>query len=170
MKKSNHDDSLGTAYETMYKRAAEKLHSAQEKSDVMLHKFIDEAKEKAVELEELTKEDAQKISEWLKRDLNDKIHYLAETEYELKDWLGFEINFIETVLLDWLLQTADKTTVELLALKENARKASIYSTGEITGPGTLICDECDEVLHFHKAGKIPPCPKCHTTHFHRRSK
>ncbi|MDX2503220.1 MAG: zinc ribbon-containing protein [Gammaproteobacteria bacterium] len=173
MNKSKDDDpldALGEAYETMYERAAENLHNAKEKSGSLLHKFIDEAQEKAVALEELTKEDAEKLSGWLKRDLDDTIDYLAETDYELKDWLGFETTFLETVLLDSLLQTADKTTVELLAIKENARLASIYSTGEITGPGTLICDQCGEILHFHKAGKIPPCPKCHATRFHRKTK
>ena len=166
----HHDpiDILGEAYEKMYERAVENLHNTKEKSSTLLHKFIDEAQEKAVELKELTKEDAEKLSGWLKRDLNDTIHYLAETDNELKDWLGFETTLLESAVLDLMLQTADKTTVELLALKENANKASTYTTGEITGPGTLICDQCGETLHFHKAGKIPPCPKCHATRFHRK--
>lgn len=168
----NHDpiDILGEAYEKMYERAAENLHNAKEKSSSLLHKFIDEAEEKAVELKEISKEDAEKLSNWLKRDLNDAADYFADTEHELKDWLGFETALLETYAVYLLEQTADKTTVELLALKENALLAGIYKTGEITGPGTLICDQCGEVLHFHKAGKIPPCPKCHATSFHRKTK
>ena len=65
-----------------------------------------------------------------------------------------------------LEQAADQTKVELMKLKATAESAE-YHTGEITGPGVLMCDKCGENLHFHDAGHIPPCPKCHDTHFHR---
>ncbi|VAW71917.1 hypothetical protein MNBD_GAMMA10-1279 [hydrothermal vent metagenome] len=170
MRDPRHDpvDALSKAYDKMHERAAKNLHQAQDKSAQLLHHFINQAKDKAVALEELTEEDAAKVARWLKRDMNDFIDYLVEGENELKDWLGFETNLLENVFLDLLLQTADKTTVELLALKENARRASIYHTGEITAPGTLICDKCGEVLHFHKTAKIPPCAKCHATAYHRK--
>ena len=148
-------DALGAAYETMYERVAANLHKVKEQTGPLLHKFIDEAKDKAVELDELTEEDAKKLSLWLKRDLDDAISHIAETDANLKDWLGFETTLIESALLYMLLETADKTTVELLRLKENAEQPYHYHTGEVTGPGMLVCDQCDEVLHFHKAGRIP---------------
>jgi len=161
-------DALSKAYEKMHQRAVSNLHQAKEKSAQILHQFIHQAKDKAVALEELTEEDAAKVADWLKRDMDDFIDSLVEGENELKDWLGFETSLLENVFLDLMLQTADKTTVELLALKENARMASTWHTGEVTGPGTLICDNCGEVLHFHKAGRIPPCAKCHATCYHRK--
>ena len=85
---------------------------------------------------------------------------------KLKNWLGFDIALIEDRLRDMFFQAADQTTKELLELKYRAEIAG-YHTGEITGPGTLVCDKCQEKLHFHKAGHIPPCPKCRGTHFHR---
>lgn len=170
MKKPEHVDpldTLGATYENMYESVAEKLHTAKDKTLPLLHDWIDEAKNKAVELDELTEEDAKQLTEWLKRDYNDIIHYLAETESELEDWLGFEASLIKSTIIQKLLETADKTTVELLRMKANAHLPSSYHTGEITGPGTLICDECQEKLHFHKAGRIPPCPKCNSTMFSR---
>ncbi|VAW58902.1 hypothetical protein MNBD_GAMMA11-1988 [hydrothermal vent metagenome] len=163
-------DALSKAYEKMHERAVKNLHQAKDKSAHIFHQFITQAKEKAVALEELTEEDAAKVASWLKRDMNDFIDTLVEGENELKDWLGFETHLLENVFLDLMLQTADKTTVELLALKENARIASTYHTGEITGPGTLVCDQCGEIIHFHKAGKIPPCAKCHATEYHRKTR
>jgi hypothetical protein len=160
-------DALGAAYEKMYERAAQNLHSTEKKSAQLLHKLIDEAKDKAVELKELSEEDAAKLADWLKRDLDDTVNYLSETGLELKDWLGFETTLLESAMLDLLLKSADKTTVELLTMKDYARQPHAYHTGEITGPGTLVCDQCGEKLHFHRAGKIPPCPKCHATTFHR---
>jgi len=160
-------DALGAAYETMYERVAEKLHKAKEQTGPLLHKFIDEARDKAVELDELTEEDAEKLTVWLKRDLDDAINHMAETNEKLTDWLGFETTVIESALLYMLLETADKTTVELLRLKQDAERPYEYHTGEVTGPGMLVCESCGEILHFHQAGKIPPCPQCHKTRFHR---
>ena len=160
-------DSLGAIYETMYEQVAENLHKAKDKTGPLIHQLIDEAKDKAKEIEEVTEEDAEKLGAWLKRDLDDVISYLSETEYAVKDWLGFETSLIKNAMIRMMLETADKTTVELLRMKENAHKPYDYRTGEIAGFGTLICDECGEKLHFHKAGKIPPCPKCHKTSFHR---
>jgi rubrerythrin len=160
-------DSLGAVYETMYEHVAENLHKAKEKTGPLIHQLVDEAKEKAKEIEEVTEDDAEKLGAWLKRDLDDVISYLSETEYAVKDWLGFETSLIKNAMIRMMLEAADKTTVELLRMKENAHKPFDYHTGEIAGFGTLICDQCGEKLHFHKAGKIPPCPKCHKTSFHR---
>lgn len=170
MKKDSHNDpidTLGAAYEKMYERAVTNLHTTKDKSGPLLHKLIDEAKHKAIELEELAIEDASQIADWLKRDLNDKVNYLVYTENEVKDWLGFETSLLETAVLNLMLKTADKTTLELLKMKETTQQTTRYNTGEVTGPGTLQCDECDEKIHFHKAGKIPSCPSCHATTFHR---
>ncbi len=160
-------DALGAAYEKMFERAAENLHSAEVKTAPLLHKLIDEARDEAIALGELSENDAAKLAGWLKRDLDDAITYLAETGHELKDWLGFETTLLENATLDLLLRAADKTTVELSIMKENFRRASTYTTGEITGVGTLVCEQCAEKLHFHKTGRIPPCPRCHSTTFHR---
>lgn len=167
MKKPDPLDALGAVYENMYESVAESLHNAKDKTAPLLHDWVEEAKNKAVELDQLTEEDAKQLVEWLKRDFSDVIHYLSETENELEDWLGFEVTFIKSTIIQKLLETADKTTLQLLRMKENSHLPSIYHTGEITGPGTLICDECQENLHFHKAGRIPPCPKCNGTQFHR---
>jgi hypothetical protein len=160
-------DALGAAYETMYEHVAANLHKAKDKGGPLLHDLIDEAKEKAKDIEEVTEEDAEKLTAWLKRDLDEVTSYLSETEQSLKEWLGFETALVKNEMIRLLLETADKTTVQLLRMKDNARKPYLYHTGEIAGPGTLICDDCGEKLHFHKAGHIPPCPKCHKTDFHR---
>jgi hypothetical protein len=157
---------LAEAYEKMYERAVEDLHKVKEKTGPLLHKAIDEAKDKAVELEEISRDDATKLAGYIKRDINYTLYNLSQTSHEIKDWLGFETTKLEFEFLDMLLDIADKTTVGLKQFKENAAHPE-YHTGEITGPGTLTCNECGERLHFYKAGKIPPCPKCKKTIFHR---
>ena len=171
MKKRINDplDIMGVAYETMLERSAEEYRKMEKKRGPALHTFIDKAKAKAIELEELTEEEAAHIAEYLKRDLADAAFYISEQGREIRDWLDFEDSLIATELLDMFLQAADPTTVEMNALKLELIAQSTYKTGEITGPGALVCDACGEVLHFHKAGRIPPCPKCHETTYHRKA-
>jgi len=165
----HHDpiDVLGEAYEKMFERTVRNIHNAEEKTGPLLHRLIDEARQEAIELKEISEKDADLIATYLKRDLSGITHYLSESGHELKDWLGFETSLLESYVLDLLQQAADPTTLALLTLKLDAQRASTYHTGEITAPGTLVCDQCGEKLHFHKTAKIPPCPKCHTTAFHR---
>ncbi len=159
-------DILGNIYEKMYESAANGLKKAEHQSAPLLHQLIEESKEKLSEVEEVTREDLDKVGQYLERDINDAAQYLSKTGAELKDWLGFETALLESEFLYQMLKTADPTTLALLKLKEQAQQAT-YQTGEITGPGTLVCDNCGEKIHFFRVGKIPPCPKCHTTRFHR---
>ena len=162
-------DILGVAYETMLERSAKEFHKLEEKSGPALHSLIDKAKAKAIELEELTEEEAAHLAEYIKRDLADASFYLSEQGKEFKDWLGFEDSLLATELLDVFLQAADPTNVDMTEFKLELAAHSVYKTGEVSGPGALVCDDCGEVLHFHKAGVIPPCPKCHKTVYHRQS-
>lgn len=172
MSKTNPDrdpiEALGEAYETLLEKSLKEAHQAREKSGPVLHKFIDELAEKSSAINELAGEKAATIGEYLKRDLIEAASYLDKTGKALKDWLGFDMALLEDRLRDDFSKAADQTTVELLKLKQEAANAP-YHTGEICGPGTLICDACGETMHFHKAGHIPPCPKCQATTFHRKS-
>ena len=165
----HHDpiESIGEAYELMLERALEGLKTLEKKTGPAIHQLVDKARDTAVELEELSAEEADKLAVYLKRDLNDAGEYLTKTGGELKDWLGFESGLVKRELYDLMLRAADKSTLALLELKEQAAQKSDYHTGEVTGAGALVCDECGEQLHFHKVGRIPPCPKCHATVFHR---
>jgi len=169
MKKHINDpiDILGNAYETMYEDTVKEFHHAEEKSKPALHRIIEQAREKVREIEEISQEDANRLADAVERDISDSLRYLSTTGKELKDWLGFETTFLETELFDSLLDVADPTTVKLAQLQLESMPAPVFHTGEITGPGTLVCNHCSEKLHFYKAGKIPPCQTCKGTDFHR---
>jgi len=166
--KPPHDpiEALGEAYEMLLDKVIEEAEAVKAKSGPALHHLIDEVAQKSSDVNELAGEEAVKIGKYLKRDLLDAASYLEKTGKAFKDWLGFDLALIEDRLRDNFSQAADQTTIELLKLKQEAEIAG-YHTGEITGPGTLVCDQCGEKLHFHKAGHIPPCPKCQSTRYHR---
>jgi Zn finger protein HypA/HybF involved in hydrogenase expression len=138
-----------------------------EAGESTLPQRIDAARDKAVELGELTREEADKVASYLKRDIEDAATYLSGPSQEFADWLRFDIQLIEERLLEMFLTVADQTKLELMKLQHEADRADAWHTGEIAGIGTLQCFDCGELLHFHATGHIPPCPKCHGTAFRR---
>ncbi len=162
------NDKLIHGYNRMMERVKAALEKVEHEAPPRLRQAIEFAKEKAVELEELTLEEAERIGEYLRRDMEDAAEYLASEEVEdLKAWFRFDVARIEEQLLEMFLSVADRAKLDMLDLEEQLEEASEYHTGEITGPGTLACINCGEVLHFHKTSHIPPCPKCHETKFSR---
>jgi len=155
------------AYEEMLKRVSHTIEQAGESTIPNLKHNIEQAREKAIELGELSREEAEKVAGYIERDMEEVAHYMGETGEQLADWWQFESSLIEDRLLDAFSSVADQTSLQLAKLAQQAREASTYHTGEITGPGTLICTKCGEELHFHKAGHIPPCPKCRHTEYKR---
>ena len=160
-------DRLVDAYENMLERVDEMLDKAEKTTLPTLRKSLEQARDKAVELNELTREEAERVSDYLERDMQDAAQFLSQTGSEFRNWLQFDLRLMEARMLDMFANVADRTRVELGKLAENARNASLYRTGEITGPGTLVCTGCGKALHFHKTGHIPPCGICHGTVFKR---
>lgn len=124
--------------------------------------------EKAGKNSDLSKEDMDKVSGYVKRDLESAAHGLtAKSSAEsLSEWLKFDIELLENFTLDAFLSVADKTRVQLAELEEHA-KVHKYQSGEITLPGTFICDECGKEIAFKTTSEIPVCPACQATTFVR---
>ena len=168
MKKTlpSHDpiESMGEAYELLLEKAQQKAHQ----SGTAVHQMIDEIRDDIVALSKFSEDEIVKLEAYLKRDLTDAAGYLDKTGKELKEWVGFDVELMKHEFWERFSAAADQTTKELYRLKQQAASAE-YHTGEMTGLGTLVCDQCGEKLHFHKPGHIPPCPKCDSTHFHRQN-
>ena len=157
-------DVLGSIYEKLYEDSVSAFEQAEEKTAHTLSALIDQSAELISEAEEVSREQINEVSNYLKRDIKEAADFLSENEKELGDWLGFELKLLENNIIEKLFDAVDPTTLNLLQLKE---QASHLHTGQVTGPGSIACDACDEILHYYKAGRIPPCPKCHNTEFHR---
>lgn len=166
--KSKQIETLVNGYYKMAERLAERLQGLEDHSH-SYQEIIDNIRQEAVALKELTKEEAHQVSEWLKRDVNALTREAAETGKDFKEWFPFELKVEEAYLWDKIMSAADTTTLGLLELKEEAMLADyeIWHTGQVTAPGILECTQCGEQLHFEKSGHIPPCPKCGNTTFTR---
>lgn len=170
MSETSYRERLIQAYnrmmERLHARLAELEKAEQEVLPTLQH-GIEHAAETAVTLGELTRQEARLIGAYLKRDLHDAGHHLATTGHELSAWLRFDLDQVEERLLELFSRAADRTRLELLDLAETAARTSDYWTGEITGPGSLQCDACGEILAFRTTSAIPACPRCGATQFSR---
>lgn len=166
---SEHDHDTGfphrlvSAYEHMLARSKQSLSG----QATPLRQAIDRAKDTAVELGELTREEAEKVGDYVLRDLEDAARFVNQQETELGDWLRLDILLIETDLLNRFSLLVDRTRAELDKLALDAAVYGEWHSGEVTGPGTLQCIDCGERLHFSKVSHIPPCPKCHGSRYRR---
>jgi ssDNA-binding Zn-finger/Zn-ribbon topoisomerase 1 len=160
-------DKLVQAYNRMMERVRHALEDAESKALPTIRHSVEKARETAVELEELTHDEAEKVAYYLKRDMQDAGRHLSESSHELADWLRFDIDRIEDQLLDLFSRVADRTSLEWLELQEELQRDPPYHAGEITGPGSLYCTTCNEALHFHHTARIPECPKCGNGTFRR---
>lgn len=165
MTESSHSNRLIQAYNRMMERVKirlEELEQAEKETFPRLHASIEHAAEKAVELGELTREEARLLGGYLKRDLEDAGQYLATTGHDLRTWLRFDLELLEDRMLDFFQWGVDQSRLDLLAFEESSPDAETvqYRSGEITGPGTLQCDRCGELMVFHAPAAIAPCPAC----------
>ena len=158
-----------TAYDDMMMRVKTAIEEAEESTLPVLQRYIHNARDTAIELEELTKEESEKIAYYLQRDLEDAGKHLAETGHELGDWLRFDIHQIEERLLSVLASVADHTRLEIQQFERDIKEGPVWNSGEITGPGTLVCASCGASTRFHATGHIPPCAECGHTVFHRKT-
>jgi len=162
-------DKLVQAYEQMLKQTHETIEKAQTESVPKFREVLEKTRDNMVELGELSREEAQKVSEFIRRDIEDAANYIAETGQDIRDWWRFDLELMEKRMMDMFKMVADQTSLQLAQWAETARQMSLYRAGEITGPGTLVCDRCGAETNFVKAGRIPDCADCGGTLFHRRA-
>lgn len=161
-------DKLVAAYEAMLKRTQETLEAAQKESAPRFRELLEKARDNMVELGELTRDEAHKVADYLRRDVEDAASYIADTGEDIRQWWRFDLELIEQRMMDMFAKAADQTSLQLAQWAETARQMSLYQAGEITGPGTLVCDKCGAETHFVKAGRIPACADCGNMSFRRK--
>ncbi len=159
-------DRLVAAYEKMLERAHESVKRAESQRPTLAHN-LEQAREKAVELGELTREEAERVAAYIERDMQDAATFIVETGQQMRDWWRFDLQQMEQRMLEMFATVADQTSLQMRKMSETLRQASLYHAGEITGPGTLICTACETSVNFDKPARIKACRQCGATEFRR---
>ena len=150
-----YDDLMKFLYEAM----DDTLHSAADALEI--------AKQKTLELGHLTQDEISKVADFVERDIEHAAHHLAANDDEnLTEWFKFDIELLENFAIDAFMDLADKTRLELANLEKKARQ-NTYNSGDITSPGTFVCDPCGHEITLKSTGKIPVCPDCGSKSFIR---
>jgi predicted RNA-binding Zn-ribbon protein involved in translation (DUF1610 family) len=161
-------DRMVAAYEEMLGRIHEAAETTEKKTVPWLRDALGNARERAVELNELTREEAERISRYVERDIHEAASFLADTGQEFRDWVNFDLRLIQSRMLDMFAGMADQTSQAIRQFAEQARAASEYRAGEVMAPGLLECTVCGETVELERTGVIPACPKCKATTFRRK--
>jgi hypothetical protein len=153
---------------TAYTDLMEHLYLTMDSTLHSLSDALDIAKDKLGKAGSLTLEEINVISDALKRDIESAAHGLPEHQDKntLSEWFKFDVDLIENFTLDAFLSLADKTRIELAKLGELG-KTHTYQSGDVTSPGTFICDDCGKEIAFKTPSQIPECPSCHGKTFIR---
>ena len=167
-KKPEQQEAALSAYSNMLAKVEKSLAEVETKTWESLKEEIDKAVEFEQGLADLTREEVSLIKTYLKRDLKELTHFVAESGDGLREWLRFDIDLIESKLRDLLLSVADKTTVdqEQLALRLNHQPGT-YVAGEIAFPGMLKCTQCGKMVCLVDTGHVEACHACDGIGFQR---
>lgn len=145
-------------YEKLASRTADLLEEGKKTFEEALKK----AKEELSAAGDFSREQADKLGEYVRRDLKENADKAKEAVIKAVEpqrlAAGVQSAFTR------ILTTAAETLTELA---EKSEKSLEFKTGEITSPGTLTCKDCDAEMHMTKTTRIPPCPKCHKTIFRK---
>lgn len=159
-------DAYNKLMEHLYEAMDDTLHTAAEAMEI--------AKEKVSEIgghaQEFTQEELDRLAHYVMRDIEHAAANptpIKKEDDSLAEWLKFDIDLIENFALDAFMDVADKTRIELAKLENQAKQYHPYKSGEITGPGTLVCDSCGKQIAFKSPGVIPKCPACGGENFTR---
>jgi len=158
-KPEDHEDV--SLYQKMADRTAEVFQEGRKTLDEALKKAGDEVSSGG----EYTRDQAEKIGNFLRRDLNE----VGKKAQHARDSV---INAVEPHRvaagvqsgLSRLLRSAADVLTEVAGKSEQVLE---FKTGEVTSPGTLTCRDCGKEMHFKATVKIPPCPHCHKTVFRK---
>jgi hypothetical protein len=151
-----------------YNNLMQNLHETLGDADYSIADALEIAKGKTSELGGLTDEEIDQVSRYVTRDLDHAAgSFAASNNDALSEWLKIDIDLIENFALDAFMDLADKTRLELALLEQKAKNYHPYHSGEVTGPGTFMCEECGKEIAFKSTSRIPDCPNCNAKTFIR---
>jgi len=157
-----------STYSALLAKVENSLAEVESKTWETVKEEIDKAVEFEQDLAEYTQEEVHLLKSYLRRDLKELTHFIAETGKELRDWLQFDVDLIETKLRNSLLSIADKTTVEKESLDQRlSHDVDVYVAGEIACPGRLRCTQCGKEISLLTTTHIKACHGCDGLYFRR---
>ena len=157
-KENKEEQAEVSLYEKLASHTADVLEGGKKTFEEALKK----AKEELSAAGDFSREQADKLGEYVRRDLKENADKATEAVRK-----AIEPHRLAAGVQSAFARILTTTAETLAELAERSEKSLEYKTGEITSMGTLTCKECDAEMHMSKTTRIPPCPKCHKTIFRK---
>jgi hypothetical protein len=165
---SENTEKTAAAYGRVVDRVEKAIADLEEKTWAVIRAEIDNAIEFEHDLAELSREEIDLLSAYVKRDLEGMYRFIAETGEGVAQWLKLDLDLVEETILKSLLSIADKTSVELLELDHKLKHDHhAYISGEMASPGMLRCNSCGYMMCLTEVTPIETCHRCSNHYFKR---
>jgi hypothetical protein len=157
------------AYDRMLERVQARLNDLEETTRDTLEEEIERAVDFEQELEEMTRDEARLLGEYLQRDLEHLLHFVEETGEGLREWLQLDVSLLEHQLANMLFSVADKTRLDTLELTQKLenQEPSQYISGEVATAGMFKCLSCGHMRCLTATSHLEPCDACDSHYYER---
>ncbi|XOZ34952.1 zinc ribbon-containing protein [Halomonadaceae bacterium KBTZ08] len=162
-------DGAEKSYNRMLERVESRLAEAEERTWEQLQQEIEEAVEFEQEVTELTRDELNLLSTYLRRDLSHLLGFVSGTGDGVAEWLRVDLELIEDWLVDRLLSIADPTRLDTLELQQKLQDTDPdhYFAGELAMAGVLRCLNCGRMRTLAETTRLEPCEWCESHYFER---
>lgn len=156
-------------HEALYDRFSERVRdlfeAGQEKSKEALDKAMEVAREQFSAAGEFSAEQGEVFKQYLRRDLEQTGQEMRALGKDAQERL--HPARLGAGALSSMARLLEAAGSALQSLSRKAEDALRYKTGDITAAGTLTCTKCGQKVQLKHTTRIPPCPGCHGTDFHK---
>ncbi len=113
---------LQRAYDSARQWLREELPQAETHAAETLLNVMGKVRDYLIAAEELTRDEAQLVADNLRYDLREAAHDWQDLKLEYVDWARFDVEQIESAILDKLLAAADPTWVEQAGFQQGRER------------------------------------------------
>ncbi|WP_210396398.1 zinc ribbon-containing protein [Motiliproteus sediminis] len=171
-KKEDERSSLSESAVAAYDRIVERVYRSVEDLEEHSWPYIKDKIEEAAELElaarEMTREELDLLSAYVKRDISELGRIAHKTGESIAALLKFDLNALEQRVVDMFGLLADPATVDQMELAQRLdHGAETYLAGEVAGVGALRCLSCGQLAVLTETALIEPCHQCAGRYFER---
>lgn len=126
------DSRLQRAYDSARQWLREELPQAETHAAETLLNVMAKVRDYLVAAEELTRDEAQLVADNLRYDLREAAHDWQDLKLEYVDWARFDVEQIESAILEKLLAAADPTWVELARFQQGRERLKDDESDDLT--------------------------------------
>ncbi len=155
-------DAEADQYDLLAQRFREIFEASTEKSAEVARAALEKAREQLTAAGAFSEEQGRRLKELMEKDVLQMAADIRDQAAERLNPARLGAGAVAA------FAAAFRAAGEALSgLARQADKVLTVRSGEITSAGTLTCTSCGHSIHLKRTGRVPPCPKCHTTEFRK---